>query len=375
MHCSCRAAPLRTFINGLAQVHRLESSSLSHSYISAGRSKPFLQELSIARNSRLFHQSRILSGNAAEAEVAATEVAQAETTEQGAAESMPSSSHFGVPQTHSKASEASYKDSRSHIGKNEFQSAWKPRAHTNKFASRPSERPRWQTGEFDTNSDRPRYDGPSPQRGGNYSGPRGGAKNQQWGSKSFQDRQQKWSQNREQKLGLHKGSSNPEEPVSASQPEKKKEVEDWRIQKEMLKAKFPDGWKPIKRLSPDALAGIRALNAQFPDIYTTSNLAAKFEVSPENIRRILKSHWQPSAEEEQSRQERWHRRGMQIWEKKAALGVKPPRKWRAEGITRDPRYHDRRRARIQRDKLWEEEETNKYRAYREGLQKAAGKVV
>lgn len=147
------------------------------------------------------------------------------------------------------------------------------------------------------------------------------------------------------------------------------------MQKERLKEKFPEGWRPRKRLSPDALAGIRALNAQFPDIYTTWNLAAKFEVSPEAIRRILKSKWTPDVEEEQDRQERWHKRGMQIWETKAALGVKPPRKWRAEGITRDPEYHVRRQARIQRDKEWEENEIRKYRNYRENLQKAAGQVL
>jgi hypothetical protein len=152
-------------------------------------------------------------------------------------------------------------------------------------------------------------------------------------------------------------------------------AEEWRLQKAKLKEKFPDGWKPRKRLSPDALAGIRALNAQFPDVYTTQNLADKFEMSAEAIRRILKSKWQPDEEEDRERQERWHRRGMQIWETKAALGVKPPRKWRAEGIARDPSYHVRRKARIQRDQEWEEEEIRKYREYRESLQKAAGKVI
>ena len=152
-------------------------------------------------------------------------------------------------------------------------------------------------------------------------------------------------------------------------------AEEWRLQKAKLKEKFPDGWKPRKRLSPDALAGIRALNAQFPDVYTTQNLADRFEMSAEAIRRILKSKWQPDEEEDRERQERWHRRGMQIWETKAALGVKPPRKWRAEGITRDPSYHVRRKARIQRDQEWEEEEIRKYREYRESLQKAAGKVI
>ncbi|OAA70589.1 Neugrin-related protein [Cordyceps fumosorosea ARSEF 2679] len=125
----------------------------------------------------------------------------------------------------------------------------------------------------------------------------------------------------------------------ATPPPKK---EEWMIQKAAMKAKFPDGWRPHKRLSPDALAGIRALNAQFPDVYTTQTLADKFAVSPEAIRRILKSKWTPSAREDEDRQQRWHRRGINVWERKAELGIKPPKRWRDEGVAREPAYHDRK---------------------------------
>lgn len=135
----------------------------------------------------------------------------------------------------------------------------------------------------------------------------------------------------------------------------------WAIQKEALKKKFPEGWKPLKRLSPDALAGIRALNAQFPDTYTTSALADRFQVPAEAIRRILKSKWQPSVNEEEDRQQRWFRRGMSVWNKKAELGMKPPKKWRREGIVRDPSYHEWSRKASEREQKWEEEENKKYR--------------
>ncbi|ATY64182.1 mitochondrion organization and biogenesis [Cordyceps militaris] len=125
--------------------------------------------------------------------------------------------------------------------------------------------------------------------------------------------------------------------------------EEWMIQKEAMKAKFPEGWKPHKRLSPDALAGIRALNAQFPDVYTTKTLADKFAVSPEAIRRILKSRWAPSSQEEEDRQQRWHRRGVDVWARKAELGIKPPKRWRDEGVAREPAYHDRK-AEARRDR-------------------------
>ena len=111
------------------------------------------------------------------------------------------------------------------------------------------------------------------------------------------------------------------------------EREGWQIQKQALAEKFGSAhWAPRKRLSPDALDGIRKLHAQYPEKYTTPELARQFEVSPEAIRRILKSKWRPSDEEEADRRRRWDNRGQAIWSKKAELGVKPPKKWREMGI-------------------------------------------
>jgi hypothetical protein len=108
--------------------------------------------------------------------------------------------------------------------------------------------------------------------------------------------------------------------------------EHWMIDKESLKRKFPGGYQPLKRLSPDAVAGIRALHAQMPEQYTTWALSQEFEVSPEAIRRILKSKWRPDLEEESDRARRWLKRGEKVWSRYAELGVKPPRKWRDQGI-------------------------------------------
>ncbi|KAI8237275.1 Required for respiratory growth protein 9 [Colletotrichum sp. SAR 10_96] len=140
------------------------------------------------------------------------------------------------------------------------------------------------------------------------------------------------------------GDLNPQER------ERKHQREHWQVQKEALKEKFPEGWNPRKRLSPDAIAGIKALHAQSPEEYTTTKLSSMFEVSPEAIRRILRSKWQASPEEEQDRQERWFRRGVSVWSRYAEMGVKPPRKWRREGVARDPAYHDRRKAAIEKRK-------------------------
>ncbi|KAI9739385.1 MAG: Required for respiratory growth protein 9 mitochondrial [Claussenomyces sp. TS43310] len=104
--------------------------------------------------------------------------------------------------------------------------------------------------------------------------------------------------------------------------------EPWQTQKAALKEKFPEGWNPRKRLSPDALAGIRAIHAQFPKQYTLSVLADRFEVSAEVMRRILKSKWEPNVEEEMDRQRRWFQRGESVWLRYAQLGMKPPVRWR-----------------------------------------------
>lgn len=134
-------------------------------------------------------------------------------------------------------------------------------------------------------------------------------------------------------------TEDPEVPTRISKKPAKKEDDwvppprlPWQSQKAALQEKFSEGWAPRKRLSPDALAGIRAINAQFPEQYTVPVLAAKFEVSPEAIRRILKSNWRPDEEEEEDRKRRWYKRGQQVWTRYAELGLKPPRKWRDEGI-------------------------------------------
>lgn len=109
--------------------------------------------------------------------------------------------------------------------------------------------------------------------------------------------------------------------------------EPWQVQKSALTEKFgSQGWKPRKRLSPDALEGIRALHTQYPEKYTTPVLADQFKVSPEAVRRILKSKWRPNEEEEANRRRRWDTRGEVIWTQMVEIGIKPPKKWREMGI-------------------------------------------
>ena len=120
----------------------------------------------------------------------------------------------------------------------------------------------------------------------------------------------------------------------AAQPKK----EEWQLQKDALREKLNgETWNPRKRLSPDALDGIRAMHAQYPSHFTSLVLAQHFKVSPEAIRRILKSKWRPNTAEEEDRKARWDRRGERIWGDLVEKGVHAPKKWRDMGIGRGPR--------------------------------------
>ena len=130
---------------------------------------------------------------------------------------------------------------------------------------------------------------------------------------------------------LGQGSNTMRSPKSGDIPTQRKRVP-WQYQKEALSQKFGStGWQPRKRLSPDALDGVRALHAQEPNKYTTPVLAHHFQISPEAIRRILKSKWMPNDDEDAKRRERWNKRGRSIWFRRSQLGIRPPKKWRNVG--------------------------------------------
>jgi len=116
-------------------------------------------------------------------------------------------------------------------------------------------------------------------------------------------------------------------------PKPNSKREDWQVQKSAHLNKFGNAvWQPRKRLSPDTLEGIRALHASDPVTYSTETLSKNFEVSAENIRRILKSKWRPNDEERDERSARWERRGVRKWTEMAEAGERPPRRWREMGV-------------------------------------------
>ncbi|KAG0125199.1 hypothetical protein HOY82DRAFT_572200 [Tuber indicum] len=97
------------------------------------------------------------------------------------------------------------------------------------------------------------------------------------------------------------------------------ELEDWKVQKAALQKKFGKGWAPRKKLSLKARDWVKELHSSVPEL-TTEKLAEIFRISPEAIRRILKTNWTPSPKEARDRNQRWQRRRESIWERWIDIG-------------------------------------------------------
>lgn len=101
---------------------------------------------------------------------------------------------------------------------------------------------------------------------------------------------------------------------SSGQESEDRELPSWKKQVLALKRKFKgERWNPAKKLSRTEMEGMRMLRAQFPQL-TAGELSERYKVSPEVVRRILKSKWRPTEEEMVRLHERWKRRGERIQE-------------------------------------------------------------
>ncbi|PHH85254.1 hypothetical protein CDD83_697 [Cordyceps sp. RAO-2017] len=323
MSCACRILPWSIFVQGLARVHGLEPTSARAAVLAAPtipRATARGRSLEAPWQRRGFHRTERRPDSGPDTSAVEKQSVSSEAPE-------PPASSPQLPPAPIEAAEASLERPRKRAQSRAERREQDSEADAQRRPTSPE-----QVSEADAQQAVPGRSSKAPRK----------------------------AKTKASRLDAAEDGGGPDEPPR----EKFNMKEAWRVHKDRIKEKFPEGWKPRKRLSPDALAGIRALNAQFPDVYTTSALATKFKMDPEAIRRVLKSSWQPTAEQEQERQERWHRRGMQVWERKAELGIKPPRKWRKEGIARDPSYHERRKWASQREKEWEEEEIRKYREER-----------
>lgn len=90
------------------------------------------------------------------------------------------------------------------------------------------------------------------------------------------------------------------------------DIPEWKRQKMALRGKLKgENWNPKKRLSRDEIESVRLLRQQFPQM-GARELGEKFKISPEVIRRILKSKWQPTEDDMVKLHDRWKRRGERI---------------------------------------------------------------
>jgi len=95
---------------------------------------------------------------------------------------------------------------------------------------------------------------------------------------------------------------------------KDEQMPGWKRQKFALLEKFKgDQWNPTKRISREQMDSVKMLKKAMPDM-TNTQLAEQFKISPEAVRRILKSKWTPSIEEEEKLFERWKKRGEKVKE-------------------------------------------------------------
>lgn len=86
-------------------------------------------------------------------------------------------------------------------------------------------------------------------------------------------------------------------PIHRRKPPKHRTPHEFAAHNAAIKKAFPEGWSPPRKLSREAMEGVRELNTMDPETFTTPVLAERFRISPEAVRRILKSKWEPTREQ------------------------------------------------------------------------------
>ncbi|GAA6057601.1 hypothetical protein JCM3770_005406 [Rhodotorula araucariae] len=79
-------------------------------------------------------------------------------------------------------------------------------------------------------------------------------------------------------------------------------VPEWKKHRQAMRDKFPTGWAPPKRLSREAMDLIRSLARSDPVTYSLPRLAERFKISPEAVRRVLKSRFELAPDERARRE-------------------------------------------------------------------------
>ena len=86
-------------------------------------------------------------------------------------------------------------------------------------------------------------------------------------------------------------------PLHRRSPPLRSTPAEYLVHRQAMKKAFPEGWAPARKLSREAMDGLRQLHHIDPDTFSTSVLSQRFRISPEAVRRILKSKWEPTREQ------------------------------------------------------------------------------
>ncbi|KAF5310519.1 hypothetical protein D9619_008014 [Psilocybe cf. subviscida] len=138
-------------------------------------------------------------------------------------------------------------------------------------------------------------------------------------------------------------------PVHLRAPTGKPTPHEYRAHRDTIRKAFPEGWSPPKKLSREAMDALRQLHRADPGQFTTALLAEKFRISPEAVRRILKSKWEPPVEKRtrlaiRERQERAEfRKGVveqQMQETDTLIMLRKMQKVERKLARRSSRQHD-----------------------------------
>ncbi|KAK6457313.1 required for respiratory growth protein 9, mitochondrial [Scheffersomyces xylosifermentans] len=95
----------------------------------------------------------------------------------------------------------------------------------------------------------------------------------------------------------------------AREKEFEKNKPEWKKRDTSIRKRY-GAWNPTRKLSRQQMQDIRSIKEQMPTLKTI-DLANMFSISPESIRRILNSKWQPTENEEKLLVERAQRRKLE----------------------------------------------------------------
>lgn len=121
------------------------------------------------------------------------------------------------------------------------------------------------------------------------------------------------------------------EKVAEAEKRRRQNAPEWEKREEALRKRYGD-WNPTRKVSRQYMDDIRELKAKAPHLKTVQ-IADFFKMSPESIRRILKSTWLPTEAEVEKQRQRGERRKAESRERQLAQELEGTRALQRRGNT------------------------------------------